>query len=254
MNRGYRTLRQWNEWLAHFPGNEILEAEKKILHELAPQLAGQIAVLLGVPTQTSLLAICHKDRHILVTPLEIPIISQTTLLTSDLNELPIASGCVDLVLLPHSLEYTAHPHQMLIEACRIVKPEGHIVITGFNPYGCWNLHKKTQQQSIPWKSHFLTREKVKKWLKLADFSLVQQDMLLFRPPPSAQGQLFRRLDFLEWVGRKLYKPFGGIWLLVAKARTTPLTPIRLKWKQKLPQYQSGILIGPVTRTRGSANK
>ena len=50
-------------------------------------------------------------------------------------------GSIDLVILPHILECIDNPRQLLAEACRIIKPEGHIIICGFNPHSLWGLKK-----------------------------------------------------------------------------------------------------------------
>ena len=39
--------------------------------------------------------------------------------------LPIESNSIDLVLLPHILEFSANPHQILREVHRVLVPEGH---------------------------------------------------------------------------------------------------------------------------------
>ena len=53
-------------------------------------------------------------------------------------------------------------------------------------------------------------------------------------------RIFQKLRWLEWLGSKCYKPFGGVYILQAKAKVTPLTPIRMHWKQEL----SGVRITP----------
>ena len=54
-------------------------------------------------------------------------------LRAEPTHLPLATHSMDLVALPHVLEFSAHPHQILREAERVLRPEGQIVISGFNP-------------------------------------------------------------------------------------------------------------------------
>ena len=149
------------------------------------------------------------------------------------------------MLLPHSLEYIDTPHKLLAEACRIVRPEGHLIILGFNPFSFWGLKKKMHQgkhpKSVPWSSHFIRPTQIKTWLKLADFELVKQDTLLFRPP--LQNKLYQKLRWLDWVGRHCYPGFGGVYSLVAKAKVVPLTPIRLRWQQKFSKISISSIPG-----------
>src|SRR5207253_2283625 len=102
---------------------------------------------------------------------------------SEYYDLPIIPSSIDIVILPHLLEFIDNPHRLLSEACRIIKPEGFIMILGFNPISLWGLKKWwVKSKNIPWNSTFLHPNIIKQWLKLADFELIKQDTLLFRPP------------------------------------------------------------------------
>ena len=89
-----------------------------------------------------------------------------------------------------------------------------------------------KNKSIPWSGNFIPAAKIKKWLLLADFELEKQSMVLFRPA-TQHLSLYNKLKFLEWLGKKCYKPWGGVYILKAKAKVIPLTPIRMHWKQEL---------------------
>ena len=43
------------------------------------------------------------------------------------RDLPIASNSIDLLLLPHVLEFSVNPHQILREVQRVLMPDGHAV-------------------------------------------------------------------------------------------------------------------------------
>ena len=49
------------------------------------------------------------------------------------TSLPIDSHAVDVVILPHVIEFESRPHEALREASRVLVPEGHLVVLGFNP-------------------------------------------------------------------------------------------------------------------------
>jgi hypothetical protein len=57
-------------------------------------------------------------------------------------------------------------------------------------------------------------------------------MLLFRPP-MMHHKMYEKLKWLEGFGKRFYSPWGGVYVLTAQAKTIPLTPIKLHWKQKL---------------------
>lgn len=233
MAHSYRTLQHWNQWLTQqFLGNHLLDAEKKTFSQLLKQHFGKHALLLGVPQQYDLLTTTAIPCHWFVSPL-ISQANPSRYIESDFHELPITTGSIDLVVLPHTLEFIDNPRQLLLEACRIIKPEGLIVICGFNPYSMWGIkkifpsHKKT-----PWLGNFHHLAKIKNWLKLADFAMEKQTSILFRPPMSQQN-LYNKLLFMENLGSKCLPMLGGVYILLARAKVIPLTPIRLKWKQQL---------------------
>lgn len=245
MAKTYRKIQQWDHWLGHMPGHHVLEAEQKFLPHLISQYYGKHALLIGTPKQQSLLKASVMPIQHVLGPLaghHSPI-PNLGFIESELAELPIMSGSVDLVLLPHMLEFLDNPRQLLAEACRIVKPEGYIIICGFNPFSLWGLIKLLMgNKSIPWSGHFIRPRAIKSWLKLVDFKLIQQSKILFRPPIK-QEKLFRRLQFLEWLGRKCWAPLGGVYIIVAQAKVVPLTPIKLRWKQQLAQVRIPTTLG-----------
>lgn len=234
MAKTYRKIQQWNHWLGHLPGRHVLDAEKKFLPHLISQYYGKHVLLIGTPKQHLLLKSSMMPiQHLLGPLLSHQHLNNVGSIESELVELPIASGSVDMVILPHMLEYLDNPRQLLAEACRVVKPEGHIIICGFNPLSLWGLRKwLARGKHIPWSGNFIAPMQIKSWLSLVDFKLVRQSMILFRPPITHE-KIYKKLKFMEWLGKKCFKPFGGVYVLVAQAKVTPLTPIKLRWKQQL---------------------
>jgi SAM-dependent methyltransferase len=241
----YRTVQQWDHWLRQHLGESLLEIEKQFLSTMLAERYGKHVLLLGVPNQHELLKCSVMSNQMMLTPL-INKHNNKKCIESEYYKLPIIPGSIDLVMVPHTLEFLDNPHQLLVEACRVVKPEGLIIIMGFNPISLWGLKKWwVKSKNMPWQGAFININKVKNWLKLSDFELVNQDMLLFRPPITQFG-IFKKLKFLEWLGKKLYAPFGGVYVLTAQAKTIPLTPIKMHWKQKLSALHA-TLPGPTMR-------
>jgi hypothetical protein len=46
---------------------------------------------------------------------------------------------VDVLLLPHTLEFAREPHEVLREVTRVLTGEGELVVLGFEPLGTWSL-------------------------------------------------------------------------------------------------------------------
>lgn len=238
MAHGYRTLQHWDQWLAHdFLGNSLLEEEQNLLACASLKHFGKHALLIGVPHQRSLLKATTIPCHSLLTPL-IHKEKKISAIEGDLHELPIQTGSIDLAILPHTLEFVDNPRRLLAEACRVIKPEGLIIVYGFNPYSTWGLKKMlSHPKTAPWLGSIIHAQKIKSWLRLADFELEKQRTALFRPPIT-YSRFYQKLHFLERIGSKCFPILGGIYMIVARAKVIPLTPIKLKWKQQL----SGIRI------------
>lgn len=228
---GYKSFQQWNQWLTqHELGESLIRAEKELLSGLLQSHFGKHALLIGVPQQNELLSATRIPCHSMLGPL-LNKENVGAYIEGDLHELPVLTGGVDLVMLPHTLEFVDNPRQLLAEACRIIKPEGLIVICGFNPLSAWGIQKKLFQKKAPWQGDFIHAHQIKNWLRLAEFDVERQSSTLFRPPV-AHPKLYQKLHILEKVGQ-LFPVLGGVYIILARAKVIPLTPIRMKWKQRL---------------------
>lgn len=236
---GYRTLQQWNQWLTQqYLGSALLETEQQVLSDLLDRHVGKHALLIGVPAQQNLLTPDKAACQTLISPVHHD--KQTSYIEADLHDLPIFSGSIDLALLPHTLEHVDNPRQLLSEVCRVIKPEGLIVIFGFNPYSVWGLRKKIV-------GNLIQRQHIKNWLKLADFALEKQSSFLYRPPINSEN-IYSKLAWLERVGGIFSPLLAGAYVIVARAKVIPLTPIRLKWKQNLSNARvSSTIPGSIAR-------
>lgn len=164
--------------------------------------------------------------------------------------LPVESDSVDVVVLPHILEFEAQPHEALRESARVIVPEGHLLICGFNPWsllGCWRYLKR-RNQAVPWRGRFLALTRLRDWLALLGFDVLSQDACFFKPPFSNE-RLLRRLDFLDRVGSRMPAYFSGAYMLVARKRVTTMTPIRTRWRPRRRLVPVG-LVGPSARVAG----
>lgn len=228
----HRSIIQWEQWLSQKLGQLVLQKEQEILAAWLAGIYGKHAILVGVPEQRVLLKSLEPPYHLLLTPLHSRY-HDINVIESHLHELPIASGSVDVVVLSHTLELVDNPRQVLTEACRIVKPEGHLMICGFNPYSLWGLKRVFMRKEtiFPMRS-FLNNGTIKRWLNLSDFELIKEATTLYSPPIENPA-ILKKLHFFEWLGERCHLPWGAVYVLMARAKVIPLTPIRWRWQQKL---------------------
>ena len=164
--------------------------------------------------------------------------------------LPFADMSLDLLLLPHRLEFSERPHQTLREAARVMMPEGHLLISGFNQLSLWGAtasFKKlfSDTASYPWNGKFIGLARLKDWLALLGFEVVSVEMCC-HVPPFEQTVWYRRFLFLDKVSGRRCAMLGGVYFIVAKKRVAGMTPIKPNWK--LSPLKSSLVIGP-TRSK-----
>ncbi len=149
------------------------------------------------------------------------------------TELPFACDSMDLVLLPHILEFAEHPHQILREVERVLRPEGNLIISGFNPRSLWGLHRALgRRQGYPWSGHFIALPRLKDWLALLGFEVVGGRFAAYAPP-FHQTRWLERYSFMETAGDRWWAVSGGVYFLHAVKRVHGMRLIKPQWNEGL---------------------
>jgi SAM-dependent methyltransferase len=121
----------------------------------------------------------------------------------DFAELPFASQSLDLVVLPHVLEFAAEPHQVLREVERVLIPEGQVIICGFNPASLWGarqgISRITRSHYLPAAGEFISMPRMKDWLKLLNLGVTRSHFGCYAPP-CRTAQWINRFAFMEGPG------------------------------------------------------
>ena len=169
--------------------------------------------------------------------------------------LPFARESLDLVVMPHILEFSTDPHTILREVERCLIPEGHVLIFGFNPWSHWQLLRPVLRwrQAVPWRGHYLSLGRLGDWLKLLGFEIVERQTFMFRPPLQKEG-LLQRLAFLEPLGERLLPWMGGAYGLLARKRVETLIPIRQRIKAPRPVIGVGLSGSPRVSSKHFRNQ
>jgi SAM-dependent methyltransferase len=164
------------------------------------------------------------------------------------DALGIASDSVDAVFLPHTLEFEPDPHAVLREVERILMGDGHLIVLGFRPFSMWGLrHLLTREGFPPNAERLLGERRVRDWLKLLGFEIVDAHRYLFTLPWGKAAPRTER--FLEVVGERAWPVLAGGYLLKARKRVYAMTPIRFRWRKR--SQPVGGLIEPATRVQGN---
>ncbi len=149
------------------------------------------------------------------------------------EELPLASESIDLLVLPHVLEFAAQPHQILREVERVLISEGSVLISGFNPYSLWGArHRFGTKRGYPWAGQFIAQHRLKDWLALLGFVVVSEGYSV-HAPPFHLGSSLARCKVMETAGTRWWKVGGGIYFLHAIKRVSGMRLIQPQWNNKV---------------------
>ena len=151
---------------------------------------------------------------------------------ADATQLPILGNCADLVLLPHVLEFSDNPHQVLREVSRILMPEGHVIVAGFNPWSLWGTRRyyAADRDEFPWRGQFIGLPRLKDWMALLGFEIAAGRMCCYVPPVRTEKWV-RRFAFLEAAGDRWWPFGGGVYFLHCVKRVPGMRLITPHWKR-----------------------
>ena len=255
MNQGFQQA--LNHWALTLNGRAVFEQEKILLDDAIKNLFGYYCVQLGAPTLKSMMSESRIQYKVLLAQElkesgggqdELSLLKRGCsgaefdphchFVKADLDYLPIAKESVDVVLLPHSLEIAADPYYLLRQVDAMLRPEGHIVITGFNPFGCLVMRFRFFKKETLFRQAQLARlSQIKMWLEVLGYDIELQrysTVTCF----AQREQKTRRIALLEWVEKRLSKwglQFGNVYCLVAKKRVDSPTLVGAKWH--MPRWQ-----------------
>ena len=237
-----RVWQQFQIWYTSSLGRRLAMSEKRILDEHLPDLFGYFLLQCGCPEIK-----LEKEQG---SWLENSRVSSRFSLDYDINQwvsaqanlahLPIKADSLDIVVLPHVLDFSAEPHQVLREVERVLIAEGHVIILGFNPWSLWNgfrfIHIWNKQP--PWNARFLSSSRVMDWLALLGFDVIQQQGY-FHQLPIQNIKIIKKMRFLDKFIQRFLPNLGAGYVLVARKRVHTLTPILPRWRSRHQVVTSG---------------
>jgi SAM-dependent methyltransferase len=228
-----------NRWYRTALGSSVAAAERQLLEMQLPRLFGYTLLQIGgAPLADTLHHSPMKQQIVLGEAGNIRALPEL---------MPVASDSVDLVILPHAIELSCDPHQLLREVERVLIPEGHLLIFGFNPWSLWGIRRLLARGSerLPWSARFLSAGKVDDWLSLLGFERVQGSFYLFQfpfqRPPGSGG--------VESLLRRYFPRFGGGYCLLVRKRVSTLTRIKPAWGNRKRLVSLGLNGNAVRREK-----
>jgi SAM-dependent methyltransferase len=143
-------------------------------------------------------------------------------------QLAIQTQSIDVVLLPHTLEFDVEPQAVIREVDRVLVGEGHVLVLGFEPAGPWAVrHYFARRGFPPGLVGTLSRRRLRDWLSLLGFDVVDTRRFLHALPIAGLDDVALGRG-LEGLGQRLDGHLGSAYLLTARKRIYTLTPIRAR--------------------------
>jgi len=162
--------------------------------------------------------------------------------------LPFADQSLDLVVLPHTLEFSHDPHASLREVERVLVPEGRVIISGFNPWSLWGLSQQRAHlyKKLGWGTTFLPQEldfigywRMRDWLQLLSFEVDKAQFGCYRPSVQSPAWL-ARTAWMDKAGPRWWSIFGAVYFLVGVKRVRGMRLMGPVWKRAKAQASNAV--------------
>ncbi|TAM05438.1 MAG: class I SAM-dependent methyltransferase [Paraburkholderia sp.] len=272
-----RTIIDWPAWTASPAGKYVLDWEQEQLDRVVSNIFGYHALQLGMPQLDALrenrmscrglvldgasaasapytAPSAHADGNSgAIQPRHAPVGRSTV--WCDLLDLPFEAQSVDLIVMPHALEFTSDPHRLLREAERVLMPEGQLVIVGFNSLSLWgarqSVGKLAGQPFLPARQDLIAFTRLKDWIKLLGFELERGRFGCYRPP-LATDKWLARYAFMEAAGDRWWPIFGAVYMVTAIKRVRGMHlvgPLKVKKPVLAPSLKAATTTPSPTRNK-----
>ncbi|WP_334020378.1 class I SAM-dependent methyltransferase [Alteromonas sp. S015] len=165
------------------------------------------------------------------------------------NCLPFSENSIDGFLLANELDFAQDPHEILREVDRVITQNGYVIISGFNPLSLAGFAKflPVKRGNILHDARFFTSYRIKDWLQLLGFEIIEQRQVLFSTL-FFQQKWKGAVKFQDYLAS--YFPWcSAVYVILAKKRVIPMTAIKPKRNLK-PRFSA---VGASVRT-STANR
>ena len=230
-------------WLSTPLGRRCIAAEQRVVRRALDRVFGEQFIQIGLWGRHNAFLRCARTQRAALVDWRHGTGAD---LLCDTHALAIATGSVDAVLLPHTLELAPSPHALLREVDRVLRADGHVVVLGFRSGGPWGLrHVLSPGGYPPGHRRLILETRLRDWLQLLSFEL-NAPVRYCHALPMERIRRFGTFPEEQWASRWLPGLSGGF-LLGAQKRVHPMTPVRPKWRAARLKVVGG-LVEPTTRS------
>lgn len=141
----------------------------------------------------------------------------------DAEMLAFETHSVDVLLMPHLLEISS-ADLVLQEAFRILKPEGRLILTGFNPKSLWGLSSWFDGKRLPTKSQCLALAELKRKIAAIGFEMEYGQFMDYLPAVNSPSTL-KFWRFMEKAGDRWWPQCAAVYGVVLTKHLIGVHPL-----------------------------
>ncbi len=218
----------------HSPvGSYVLSWQAERYALASAGIFGYYALQLGCPALPALaasrvaqrwLALQHEDADFACPQLRL-----------DFHQLPLQESSVDLLALPHTLENSADPEATLRDTARALRPQGRLLISGFNPRSVWFSPAAQQRRKLwglPEPSHLVSVGRLRQLLAAHSLQIEALHYGCWQglPAKTQATQPMATSSRSETWGARLLWPWGACYFLEASKQVVGAKLLQAHWQ------------------------
>jgi SAM-dependent methyltransferase len=237
--RQHEALARWFDTPA---GRYLLQWEQAQLDRVVADLFGFHALQVGLPELDGLRANRMPHRWLALDHSHAAPPGRAAALVAHGDALPFPERSLDLVVLPHTLEFGRDPHFALAEVERVLMPEGRVVILGFNGASLWGLRQRLGRMRralggraalfLPRTGDLIGYWRLRDWLRLLSFEVEGGRFGAYRPALRSEPWL-ERFAWMDRVGDRWWPVLGGVYMVVAVKRVRGMRLVGLARRERV---------------------
>ena len=252
-------------WLATPAGQYLLQWERAQVDAAVADVFGYHAVQLGWPDIAGLqanrmphqwLALAQPSEAAATQNPAVTALPVQAALITDFAALPFAEASLDLLVMPHTLEFSTDPHTTLREAARVLVPDGRVVICGLNPASLWGWrqHRGRMAQRVglgigvgslylPEGGEFIGYWRLRDWLRLLSFEVESSSFGCYRPAVRSAAWL-DRMAWMDTLGQRYWPILGAAYCVTAVKRVRGVRLLGAAWKKVPKMATAPVSVAP----------